>query len=168
MQSLADDLRTAPAALRPYRPDPFQPEAVRRAAEVARLASWRVVAITDAATRRAIRDAHLPHWRAYLTASGGTRILAADAPARTARELRAADAFAHELHEVPVHVLVLGRRAGALRPGAIPAFRAALHDEGLDAVPVPLAHRAEPELREALALADALTLEAALAARPRR
>jgi hypothetical protein len=59
MQSLADDLRAAPAALRPFRPDPFQPDAVRRAAEAARLATWRVVAITDAPTRRAIRDAHL-------------------------------------------------------------------------------------------------------------
>lgn len=168
MQSLVDDLRTAPAALRPFRPDPFQPDAVRRAAEAARVAAWRVVAITDPATRRAIRDAHLPHWRAHLVDTGGTRILAADRPARTARELRAADVFAHELHEVPVHVLVLGRRAGVLRDGALDDLRAALHAEELDAVRVPLAARAEPELRAALDLPDALTLEAVFAARPRR
>ena len=168
MQSLADDLRTAPAALRPFRPDPFQPDAVRRAAEAARIPTWRVVAVTDPAMRRAIRDAHLPHWRAHLLATGGTKVLAADRPARTARELRSADVFAHELHEVPVHVLVLGRRNGLLRDGALDDLRAALHAEDLDAVRVPLATRAEPEIREALQLEDALTLEAVFAARPRR
>ncbi|HEU4975568.1 MAG TPA: hypothetical protein VFT50_10805 [Baekduia sp.] len=168
MQLLADDLRSAPATLRPFRPDPFQPDAVRRAAEAARIATWRVVAVTDPALRRAIRDAHLPHWRAHLVGTGGARVIAADAPARRARDLRAADAFATGLHEIPVHVLLLGRRGGTLRPGVLADLRRALHDEQLAAVPVPLVDRAQPELRAALDLPDDLTLEAVLAARPHR
>src|SRR5919202_887154 len=99
MPSLADDLRTAPTTIRPFRPDPVQPAALRRAADRARIAPWRLLTITDPATRRAIRDAHLPHWRARLTDSGGARILAADRPAGIARELRIADTFAANLHE---------------------------------------------------------------------
>jgi hypothetical protein len=33
MLSLADDLRTAPTTIRPFPPDPFDPAALRRAAE---------------------------------------------------------------------------------------------------------------------------------------
>src|SRR4051794_28765567 len=119
MPSLTDDLRTAPNTFRPFRADPVRPAALRAALERARLASWRLLTITDPATRLAIRDAHLPHWRAHLAESGGARILAADAPARQARELRIADAFARELHEAPVHLVLLGRRAGTLRTTAL-------------------------------------------------
>jgi hypothetical protein len=168
MPSLADELRTAPTTLRPYRPDPLQPAALRRAADRARLAPWRVRTVTDAATRRAIRDAHLPHWRAHLTDSGGTRIIAADRPANVARELRAADTFANECHQVPAHVVVLARRNGTLRADALSDLGAALRAEGLDAAPIPLATRAEAELRELLELDDDLTIAGILVARPQR
>jgi hypothetical protein len=168
MPSLADDLRTAPSTIRPFRPDPVQPAALRRAADRARLAPWRLLVITDPQTRRAIRDAHLPHWRTHLADTGGARVLAADRPARTARDLRTADAFANELHEIPVHLVVLARRAGALRERALPDLQFALQDEGFDAAPVPLARSAEPELRDLLDLADDLTIHGVLVARPRR
>jgi hypothetical protein len=168
MPSLADDLRTAPTTFRPFRPDPVQPAALRRAAERARLAPWRIVTVTGAQQRRAIRDAHLPHWRAHLVRSGGARILAADAPARTARHLRSADVFAHELHEVPVHLVVLAKRAGTLRPAALGDLADALRAEGFDAAPVPLAAQADPELRELLGLAEDLRVHGVLVARPVR
>ena len=166
--SLAGDLRTAPSTLRPFRPDPVQPAALRRAAERARLASWRLLTITDAELRRRIRDAHLAHWQAHLADSGGARILAADRPAGTARELRIADAFANALHEVPVHLVVLARRDGTLPDRLLDHLRDALHAEGLDAAPVPLARRAEPELRELLGLPYDLTIHGLLVARPQR
>jgi hypothetical protein len=168
MPSLADDLRTAPNTIRPFRSDPFQPAALRRAAERAHLASWRLLCVTDAATRLAIRDAHLPHWRAHLAESGGADIIAADAPGLTARELRAADAFAHGLHEVAVHVVVLARRDATLRAAALGDLADALRAEGLDAAPVPFATRAEPALRELLSLPDGLRIAGVLVARPQR
>jgi hypothetical protein len=100
--------------------------------------------------------------------SGGARILAADAPARTARELRSADVFAHELHEAPVHLVVLVRRAGNLRAGALGDLADSLRAEGFDAAPLPLAARAEPELRDLLALPDELGVHGVLIARPQR
>jgi hypothetical protein len=168
MPSLADDLRTAPTTIRPFRPDPFRPAALRRAVASAQLASWRLLTITDAATRTAIRDAHLPHWQRHLADSGGARILAADAPARTARMLRAADVFAHGLHEVPVHLVVLARTAAPLRAAALGDLADALRAEGLDTAPVPFATRAEPELRPLLDLPDDLTIAGVLVARPQR
>jgi hypothetical protein len=168
MPSLADDLRTAPTTIRPFRPDAFQPAALRRAAERAHLAPWRLLTITDAATRLAVRDAHLPYWTAHLHESGGARILAADAPARTARALRAADVFAHGLHEVPVHVVLLVRRGGTVRAAALGDLADALRTEGLDATPLPFAADAEPELRTVLDLSDDLAIAGALVARPQR
>jgi hypothetical protein len=165
MESLADELRTAPITFRPFRPDPVRPAALRAALERARLASWRLLTITDRATRVAIRDAHLPHWRAYLAESGGARIIAADAPARQAHELRVADAFARELHEAPVHLVLLGRRGGSLRTSALDDLAAGLRSEGIDAVPVPRAARAGAELCELLALEDHLTVDGILVAR---
>jgi hypothetical protein len=168
MTSLADDLHTAPATFRPFRSDPVQPAALRAALQRARLASWRLLTITDSATRRAIRDVYLPHWRDHLVESGGTRIIAADAPARQARELRIADAFARELHEAPVHFVLLGRRGGSLRTTALGDLAVGLGAEGIDAAPVPLAARAGAELRELLELEDHVTVDGMLAARPVR
>jgi len=164
MESLADELRTAPTTFRPFRPDPVQPAALRGALERARLASWRLLTVTDRAMRTAIRDAHLPHWRAYLAESGGARIIAADAPARQAHELRVAG----ELHEAPVHLVLLGRRDGSLRTSALADLAEGLRSEGMDAAPVPLAARADAELRELLALEDHLRVDGILVARPVR
>jgi hypothetical protein len=166
--SYADDLRTAPNTFRPFRPDPIRPEALRAALARARLASWRLLTVTDRATREAIRDAHLPYWRAHLAESGGARILAADAPARQARELRVADRFALELHEAPVHLVLLGRAGGSMRTSALSDLADGLRAEGMDAAPVPLAHRAAPELGELLDLEDGFTVCGVLVARPAR
>ncbi|HWH95249.1 MAG TPA: hypothetical protein VNT03_15420 [Baekduia sp.] len=168
MTSLVDDLRTAPNTFRPFRPDPVRPAALRAALQRARLASWRLLTVTDRATRLAIRDAHLPHWRAHLAQSGGAQILAADAPARQARDLRAADAFARELHEAPVHLVLLGRRGGALRTSAMADLADALRAEGMDAAPVPFAQRAGDELRGLLDLEDDVVVCGVLAARRAR
>lgn len=168
MPSLADDLRTAPATIRAFRPDPVQPAALQRAAARARLPVWRLRAVAGAATKQAIRDAHLVHWEEHLRTSGGLRILAADAPAGQARRLRAADAFARRCHEAPVHLVVLERRSGPLGAAALNELRAALQAEGLNANPLPFADRAEPQLRELLALDGDLTIAGVLVARPRR
>jgi hypothetical protein len=168
MPSLADDLRTAPTTIRPFRPDPVRPAAWRRAAERARLAPWRLRAVTDAQTRLAIRDAHLPHWHAHLVETGGLRILADDRPALVARDLRSADNFVVLLHEAPVHLVVLAKRHAPLRATALADLRAALHAEQLDAAPVPLAARAAPELCELLAIPEDLTVAGVLVTRSRR
>jgi hypothetical protein len=166
--SYADDLRTAPSTFRPFRPDPVQPAVLRAALERARLAQWRLITVTDAATRLAIRDAHLPHWRTHLLESGGARILAADAPARQARELRVADTFALQLHEAPVHLVLLGRANGSLRTTALTDLAEGLRAEGMDAAPLPCARRAAAELGALLDVEDGLVVAGVLAARPAR
>jgi hypothetical protein len=168
MSSLTDDLRTAPTTFRPFRPDPVQPAALQAALQRARLAAWRLLTITDRATRVAIRDVHLPHWRAHLLESGGARILAADAPARQARDLRVADAFARELHEAPVHLVLLGRRGGALRTSALADLADGLRAERMDAAPVPMAARAAGELHDLLELDEHVCVQGVLVARPVR
>jgi hypothetical protein len=166
--SYADDLRTASNTFRPFRPDPVQPAALRAALERARLAAWRLVTVTDPATRQAIRDAHLPHWRAHLAETGGARILAADAPARQARELRVADNLALNLHEAPVHLVLLGRAGGALRTTALSDLAAGLRAEGMDAAPLPCAGRAAAEIAELVDLEPGLLVHGVLVARPVR
>jgi hypothetical protein len=166
--SYTDELRTASSTFRPFRPDPVQPAVLRAALERARLAQWRLITVTDPATRLAIRDAHLPHWRAHLAETGGARILAADAPARQARELRVADAFALQLHEAPVHLVLLGRASGSLRTTALTDLAEGLRAEGMDAAPLPCARRAAAEIGALLDLEDGLVVSGVLAARPVR
>src|SRR3954469_16012695 len=166
--SSTDDLRTAPNTFRPFRPDPVQPTSLRAALERARLAAWRLITVTDPAPRLAIRDAHLPHWRAHLVESGGARILAADAPARQARDLRVADAFALNLHEAPVHLVLLGRAGGSLRTTALEDLATGLRAEGMDTAPLPCAARAAQEIGALLDLEPGLVVHGVLAARPAR
>ncbi|HEY6761521.1 MAG TPA: hypothetical protein VI318_18620 [Baekduia sp.] len=166
--SFAGDVRTASNTFRPFRPDPVQPDALRAALERARLATWRLVTVTDPTMRLAIRDAHLPHWRRYLAETGGARILAADAPARQARDLRVADAFALSLHEAPVHLVLLGRTSGSLRTTALSDLADGLRAEGMDAAPVPCAAQCAGEIGTLLGLDDGLVVSGVLAARPVR
>ncbi|MBI5106183.1 MAG: nitroreductase family protein [Solirubrobacterales bacterium] len=170
MLPLADAIRTAPTTRR-FRPDPVPAMALERALDLARYAPsagnrqpWRVVIVADAARRRAIRDAYVPHWDAYLRETGAAQVIARDEPAGTARMLRAADRFARELDAVPVHLVVAGERAGlhavddaGMTAGAsvypfVQNLLLALRGEGLGAALVTLAARAEPVLRELLAL----------------
>jgi hypothetical protein len=166
--SYADALRTASNTFRPFRPDPIEPGALEAALERARLASWRLVTVTDRDTRTAIRDVHLAHWRTHLLESGGARILAQDAPARQARELRTADAFALNLHEAPVHLVLLGRAGGSLRTTALGDLAAGLRAEGIDAAPLECARRAAAEIGALLDLEPGLCVSGVLAARPAR
>ena len=166
--SYADDLRGASNTFRPFRPDPVQPAVLSAALERARLAAWRLVTVTDLAMRTAIRDAHLPHWRAHLVESGGSRILAADAPARQAHDLRVADTFARNLHEAPVHLVLLGRAGGSLRTTALSDLAAGLRTEGMDAAPLPCAAAAAEEIGALLDLEPGLVVSGVLAARPVR
>jgi hypothetical protein len=166
--SYTDDLRTAQSTFRPFRPDPIQPDALAAALERAHLASWRLVTVTDPAMRQAIRDAHLPHWRRQLADTGGARILAADAPARQAHDLRVADAFALSLHEAPVHMVLLGRVGGSLRTSALHDLAEGLRAEGMDAAPAPCARQAAEEIGALLQLEDGLVVSGLLVARPAR
>lgn len=166
--SLADDLRTAPTTFRPFRPDPVQPAVLSAALERAKLASWRLVTVTDPAMRLAIRDAHLPHWRRHLADTGGAKILAADAPARQARDLRTADTFALNLHEAPVLLVLLGRAAGSLRTTALTELAEGLRIEGMDAAPLPCVRACREELADLLRVEDGLVVSGVLAARPVR
>jgi hypothetical protein len=166
--SFADDRRTAPNTFRPFRPDPVRPEALSAALERAKLASWRLITVTDPALRLAIRDAHLPHWRAYLAETGGARILAAAAPARQAHDLRVADAFALSFHEAPVHLVLLGRAGGSLRTTALGDLAAGLRAEGMDCAPAACAGRAAAEIGELLDLEPGYSVHGILAARPVR
>src|SRR5436305_12597703 len=69
---------------------------------------WRVVVVEDAACRRQLRDLYLPPWLAYMERTGGAAVLADpdSADPGTLRRVRAADEFAHSLHELPVHLVV--------------------------------------------------------------
>lgn len=162
------DLRTAQSTFRPFRPDPVDPAALAAALERAHLASWRLVTVTDPQMREAIRDAHLPYWRRHLAETGGARILAADAPARQARDLRIADAFALSLHEAPVHLVLLGRVGGSPRFGALNDLAEGLRAEGMDCAPAPCARQAAAEIGELLQLDDGLCVAGLLVARPAR
>jgi hypothetical protein len=168
MPSLVDELRTAPATIRPFRPDPVRPAALRRAARHAGVAPWRLLTITDPVRRRAIRDAHLPHWRAHLARTGALEVLAADRPAGVARALRAADTFATTLDAVPVHLAILRARDGVLRASLLDDLQASLRAEGFDVAPIPLATAAAPDLHAVLELEADVELHGMLVARPRR
>jgi hypothetical protein len=164
--SLAEVVRTAPT--RRFRSDPIAVVALSRAARRARIASWRLLPVADAATRQAIRDVHLRHWHSHLAETGGLDVLAADDPAGRARSLRAADAFAHDLHEAPLHLALLARSGGGLRDGAIGELRAALEAEGLGAAALPLSSSAAGDLRDLLELEAGVEIAGLLVVGARR
>jgi hypothetical protein len=132
----ASPLPTAPTTGR-FRTDPLPSSAVFRAVTGAKLSHWRVRAITDTATRCAIRDLHVACWDAHLLASGGARTIALDEPAGAARQLRRDDQFVRQLHEAPLHLAILARKGGTLRPGSLDELIAALAREQLGAVELP-------------------------------
>jgi nitroreductase len=168
--SLHTAMRGAPTTRR-FAPDPIDRDALHRALDHARFAPsagnrqpWRVVVLTDAATRRAIRDLYLPHWNAYLDETG-TAALVDRVPV-----LREADAFARALERVPVHLVIAGETAlmhtvddGLGRPpvtgGAsvypfVQNLLLALRAEDLGAAFATLLARAEPAVKELLAIPD--------------
>ena len=111
---LFEAMRGAPTSRR-FKPDLVPREAIVRVLENARFApsggnrqGWRVVVVENAERRVALRDLYLPHWRAYLELTGGARMLAEPdsfEPSRV-RMVQRADAYANELDQVPMHLII--------------------------------------------------------------
>jgi nitroreductase len=184
---LYEVMRCAPATRR-FRADPVPREVLLRVLDAARFApsggnrqGWRLVAVEDPQTRRALRDLYLPHWRAYLESTGAARMLANPDdhdPARV-RMLRRADAFAEQLHEVPLHLVVCVRIAdlaitdSALdRPSIVGGASVypfvqnillGLRAEGLGASLTTLLVPAETEVKRLLAIPEELAVAAYVA-----
>jgi nitroreductase len=184
---LYEVMRCAPATRR-FRADPVPREVLLCVLDAARFApsggnrqGWRLVAVEDPQTRRALRDLYLPHWRAYLESTGAARMLANPDdhdPARV-RMLRRADAFAEQLHEVPLHLVVCVRIAdlaitdSALdRPSIVGGASVypfvqnillGLRAEGLGASLTTLLVPAETEVKRLLAIPEELAVAAYVA-----
>ena len=184
---LYETMRCAPATRR-FRPDPVARGTLLRVLDAARFApsggnrqGWRVIAVEEPQTRRALRDLYWPHWRAYLESTGAARMLTDSAdhdPARV-RMVRLADAFADQLHEVPLHLVVCVRISdlaitdSALdRPSIVGGASVypfvqnillGLRAEGLGASLTTLLVPAEPEVKQLLAIPEELAVAAYVA-----
>jgi len=185
---LYEAMRGAPATRR-FRSDPVDREVLERVLDAARFApsggnrqGWRVVAVTEPQTRHALRDLYQPHWRSYFEHSGAAGILAdpqSHDPARV-RMLRASDAFADRLHEVPLHLVVCVRIADMVitdaeldRPSIVGGASIypfvqnvllALRAEGLGAALTTLLIPAEPAVKRLLEIPAELAIAALIAA----
>ena len=107
-------MRCAPTTRR-FKSEPVDLEVIARALDAARFApsggnrqGWRVVVVTEPERRFALRDLYLPGWRAYMEQTGGAQVLAnpESFDAATVRRVQGANAYAENLHEVPVHLVV--------------------------------------------------------------
>jgi nitroreductase len=114
---LHEMMRCAPST-RSFTKEPVPREALDRVLENARFApsggnrqGWRVVVVTDRATRRRLRELYEQPWISYLEQTGGRAALDAGEEsglsASRLRMLRAADEFAHNFDQVPVHLVLL-------------------------------------------------------------
>jgi nitroreductase len=114
---LHEVMRCAPST-RSFTEEPVPREALDRVLENARFApsggnrqGWRVVVVTDRATRRRLRELYEQPWISYLEQTGGRAALDAGEEsglsASRLRMLRAADEFAHNFDQVPVHLVLL-------------------------------------------------------------
>ena len=123
---LSDALRTT-GAVRDFRPEPVDDDALHRILDTARFApnggnrqAWRVVVVRDAGIRRRLRDSYLPAWYEYLAQVGAgltpwaavtDRAAEAEAVAGAATIARSSSegpgGFAEHLDEVPVLLVLL-------------------------------------------------------------
>ena len=180
MPDLYEIMRSAPTT-RTYTDEPVDVEAIRRALDSARFApsggnrqGWRVIVVRDAGTRRALRDLYLPGWQAYIEATGAIALLEDDSP--RGRIVRRADEFAHNMHEIPVH-LVIGVELSALAivdrdldrislsgGGSIYPFvqdlLLCLRAEGLGAAMNTILMSAEPQVQELLGIPEGVAIAA--------
>ena len=107
---LHEVLRSTPTARR-FKPDPVPDGVLYRILDSARFApsggnrqGWRVIVVRDAASRRTLRDLYLESWIPYI-ARGRAALGPAPDPSRL-KFIERTDAFAHDLHLVPLHLLV--------------------------------------------------------------
>jgi nitroreductase len=137
-----------------------------------------VIAVQDAATRRALRDLYQPHWHEYMDRTGGAAVLAnpGEFDPALVRTMQRVDAFAKDLHEVPLHLVVCVRLsdlaiadAGLDRPSIVGGASIypfvqnvllGLRAEGLGGALTTLLAPAEPEVRRLLAIPDGVALAA--------
>ncbi len=190
---LADAMRCAPTTRR-FTGEPVERAALLRALELARFAPsggnrqpWRVIVVEDADRRARLAELYLPHWRAYLERTGAAALLreggCADEDASErggrARAVAAADAFAHSLAEIPVHLVVWVQTSAlaivdaelerpSISGGAsiypfVQNLLLALRAEGLGAALTTLLLPAEREVRELLEVPAELALAAFIA-----
>ena len=109
-----DEVMRSTATVRYYNNDPVDDAVLYKVFERARFApnggnrqGWRVIVITEPDLRRQVRDLYLSAWTPYVEAAR-SRAGAGPVP-RTSGVLERADEFAHALHEVPVHLIILAR-----------------------------------------------------------
>ncbi|MTV26796.1 nitroreductase family protein [Nitriliruptoraceae bacterium ZYF776] len=109
-----DAVMRTTATVRYYTQQPVDDAVLYRVFDRARFApnggnrqGWRVIVVTDPDLRRRLRDLYLESWIPYATAA---RARAGEGPVpRTSTVLDRADEYAHALHEVPVHLVILAR-----------------------------------------------------------
>jgi nitroreductase len=188
VDDLYELMRTAPTTRR-FTDQPVDPAVIHRVLDNARFApsggnrqGWRVIVVRDAETRRALRDLYVPHWHAYLDRVGARPLLGHNSP--RGRMLDRAEAFALNLHDVPVHLVVCVElaalaivddgldRVSIAGGGSIYPFvqnvLLGLRAEGLGAAFTTILMGAEPEVRALLGIPDGVAIAAHIAVGHRR
>ncbi|MGH3664674.1 MAG: nitroreductase family protein [Egibacteraceae bacterium] len=168
---LGDVIRTT-ATTRYYTDEPVSDEVLYRVLELARFApsggnrqGWKVVVVRDAQLRRAVRDLYIGPWNAYAGRARSGQL----APKST-RVLSAAEEFAQQLHEVPVHLVVCAQLAALAitdadleRPSIVGGasiypfvqnLLLACREQGLGAALTTLLCVEEPKAKELLGIPD--------------
>lgn len=181
---LYEAMRCAPSTRR-FTAEPVAHGTLTRVLDAARFApsggnrqGWRVILIEDAASRRRLRELYEPAWDAYTERTGARVLLDAGeasglSPGRL-RMLRAADDFAHNFDQVPVHLVICVELsalaivdAGLDRPSIVGGASVypfvqnillGLRAEGLGAAFTTLLAPAEEEVRALLGIPDGVVL----------
>jgi nitroreductase len=185
---LPDDIyalmRNAPST-RHFTSDPVPREILYRAFDNARFApsggnrqGWRVIVVTKPELRRRLRELYAEPWDRYMIETGGRAALDAGEggglSAGRLRMLRAADEYAHNFDEVPVHLVVWVELAALAitdadldRPSIVGGASVypfvqnlllAIRHEGLGASFTTLLVPAEPAVRELLGAPEGLAM----------
>jgi nitroreductase len=187
---LYEAMRNTPA-MRRFKPDPVEREVLHRVLDNARFApsggnrqGWRVVAVRSADTRRRLRELYVPRWNAYIEANGVRALLdGAEPPPGVSpgrlQMLRNTDAFARQIDDVPLHLVVCAELAALAitdaalaRPSIVGGasiypfvqnILLGLRAEGLGTSLTTLIVPAEEELRALLGLPDGIAVAALVA-----
>lgn len=171
-----DEIMRTTATVRYYTDEPVDDAVLYRVLERARFApnggnrqGWKVIVITDPDRRRQVRDLYLEPWIPYAEAA---RARASSGPVpRTSGVLERADEFAHAMHEVPVHLVILakmdalaitdsdlGYRTSIVGGASVYPFVQNLllscRAEGLGSTLTTIMTQVEPKVKELLAIPD--------------
>jgi nitroreductase len=184
-EALYASMRCAPSTRR-FTDQPVPREVLERVLDNARFApsggnrqGWRVVVVTERETRRQLRELYEGPWETYTAQTGARAVLddpdvAANLPPGRVKMIRAADEFAHNFDQVPVH-LVICVELDALaivdsslkRPSIVGGASVypfvqnvllGLRAEGLGAAFTTLLAPSEAQVRELLALPEGIAL----------